>query len=250
MKFFSYALLLSICAASLCAETKLVLRKAGASASFEVPQMTIPAGERVILSTPIVSGDVWLKNGRPIPNALGPVFIIESASPRDNGRYRVTFISDEITESQEIQLTVLTVSGAAQGSRLQTFSTRGIAGAGNQSMVAGFVVSETPGQPTATKRLMVRAVGPSLEEYGVTGFLAHPRLSVYNQTGDLCLPAKVDALEIAQAHLKTGAFPLKVNSADVVLLLTLPAGAYTAQISAAEGSGLVVLDVTEIPPDL
>lgn len=249
MKFTAAAFLLLLSGASLFGETKLVLKKAGAESLFDVPQITVPAGERVVLTTPILSGDVWLKDGRPLPNGFGQTLVIESARPNDSGRYRVSFVSDDISDSQELILTVAPIAATAGGPRMQTFTTRGIAGAGAQSLVAGFVVSETPGQPTATKRVMVRAVGPTLEEFGVTAFLAAPRLSVFNQAGERVEPSVASPVEIAQAHLKTGAFPLKPNAADVVLLLTLHAGAYTAQVSADQGNGFVVLDIHELPED-
>ena len=249
MRLTLLALLLPFTAACLCAETKLVLKKAGVDSLFDLPQVTVPAGERVVLSTPIKSGDVWLKDGHPLPGGFGQTFVIESARPRDSGHYRVSFMSDDVTESQELILTVAPNDAAAGGGRLQTFTTRGIAGMGTQALIAGFVVSETPGQPSATKRVMVRAVGPTLEEFGVTGFLTDPHLSVYDQTGQRCTASTSDAVDIAQAHLKTGAFPLKPGAADVVLLLSLKAGAYTAQVSSEQGSGLVVFDVYELPED-
>lgn len=251
MRALPVALLLPLSAACLCAETKLVLNKVSAATAFDSPQITVPAGERVILTTPVVSGDVWLKDGRPVPDGLGPVLVIEAARPSDSGRYRVSYVSDGITESQELQLTVLGLDGVDTSPRMRTFTTRGIAGAGAQSLVAGFVVSESPGNPTATKRVLVRAVGPTLLEFGITNFLPDPRLHVYDANGNACEPSSTDSLAIADAHLKTGAFPLKPGATDAVQILTLKPGSYTAQVSApaADVTGLVILDVNEIPAD-
>lgn len=201
----------------------------------------------MIFSTPILSGDVWLKDGKPIPDGLGPLFIIESARPRDTGRYRVTYISDGISESQEIMLTVVGMDGMSEGPHMETFTTRGTAGPGSASLVVGFVISAKPGQPTVTKRVLVRAVGPTLVDFGVTGFLKAPILAVYNAAGQPCPSTPRDASEIADAHMKTGAFPLKPNAGDAVMILTLSPGAYTAQVSSNQGTGFVVVDVHEFP---
>lgn len=250
MMFLRSALLLTVFAAGLSAETKIVLRKAGAAAAFEMPQLTVPAGERIIFSTPIVSGDVWLKDGHPIPDAFNPSFVIESAKPSDSGRYSVNYVSDDINESQTVVLTVVPMDGSNATQRLETFTTRGIAGEGVQSLITGFVVSEVPNQPSATKRILLRAVGPTLEEFGVVGFLSTPTLKVFDQSGKEYTSTTTNPTELASAQLRTGAFPLKPNAGDAVMLLTLPAGAYTAQVSSTGGaSGLVVFDVYEVPPD-
>jgi hypothetical protein len=249
MRLILLAFLLPITAICLSAETKLVLKRAGTASSFESPQITVPAGERIIFSTPIVSGDVWLKDGKPIPGGLGPLFIIESARPRDSGRYRVTFISDGISESQEVLLTVVGMDGLSEGPHMETFTTRGTAGPGSASLVVGFVISAKVGEPSATKRVLVRAVGPTLADFGVTGFLKAPLLAVYNSAGQPCPSTPRNSSEVAEAHMKTGAFPLKANGGDAVMILTLTPGAYTAQVSSNQGTGFVVVDVHEFPPE-
>ena len=61
-------------------------------------------------------------------------------------------------------------------------------------------------------------------------------------------PNDADALALADATLRSGAFPLKPNAGDIVQLYTVPAGAYTAQVSAPrDESGVVILDVYDVP---
>lgn len=249
MRLLFSALLSVFSAACLSAETKLILQRAGTTSSFESPQITVPAGERVIFSTPIVSGDVWLKDGKPLPDGLGPLYIIESARIRDSGRYRVSFISDGISESQEVLLTVVGMEGNSDGPHVETFTTRGTAGPGSASLVVGFVISAKPGQPSMTKRVLVRAVGPTLADFGVTGFLKAPLLAVYDSKGNPCQSTPRSPSELADAHMKTGAFPLKPNAGDAVMVMTLKPGAYTAQVSSNQGTGFVVVDVHEFPPE-
>jgi hypothetical protein len=44
-----------------------------------------------------------------------------------------------------------------------------------------------------------------------------------------------------------GAFALGAGSKDAVLLVTLPAGAYTAQVSGVAGGGIALVEVYEVP---
>lgn len=57
-------------------------------------------------------------------------------------------------------------------------STRLLAGAGDNSLIAGFIV-----QGTAPKRVIVRAVGPSLSAVNVQGALQNPTLELFDARG-------------------------------------------------------------------
>ena len=59
-------------------------------------------------------------------------------------------------------------------------STRGRVETGDSVMIGGFIVEGT--QP---KKVIVRAMGPSLTQYGVPGVLADPTLTLHNSTGQL-----------------------------------------------------------------
>jgi acyl CoA:acetate/3-ketoacid CoA transferase alpha subunit len=61
---------------------------------------------------------------------------------------------------------------------LLNVSTRGAVNDGDGVMIGGFIVSGVP-----AKQVVVRAIGPSLAETGVTGFLADPELELYDSTG-------------------------------------------------------------------
>jgi hypothetical protein len=246
MRFASLLILTPLLAATLSAETRLVLNKTSASEALDLQQITVPAGERVTLTVPVLSGNAWLKDGRPIPDAGTQTLTIESATPADSGVYRLSYSGDG---SQVSQAVILTVANANQtGGKFETFSTRGVAGSGDQTLVAGVIVSETQGEASATKRILVRAVGPTLDSFGVSGFLMHPLLKLYNVRGELVTPNDADGLTLADAALRAGAFPLKPDAGDIVQLYTVPAGAYTAQVSAPRNeSGVVILDVYDVP---
>lgn len=140
-------------------------------------------------------------------------------------------------------------SGAgAAGARLVNLSNRGYVGTGNELMIPGFVVSE-PGPKT----FLMRAIGPTLIEHGVSGVLADPQLHVYRRdsTGaeQLILAndnwgENGDAAEIAAAAAQVYAFPLPAGSADAAFVVTLAPGTYTLHASGVgrtTGIGLVEL---------
>eukprot|EP01031_Cornospumella_fuschlensis_P003778 gene3778-4716_t len=62
--------------------------------------------------------------------------------------------------------------------RLINISTRGEAGAGENVLIGGFIITGT-----SPKRVLVRGIGPGLAAFGLTGTLADPRLRVYGATG-------------------------------------------------------------------
>jgi hypothetical protein len=133
--------------------------------------------------------------------------------------------------------------GATGGARFANLSTRGEAGAGADALIAGFVLSGT--EP---RRVLIRAVGPGLGQFGMSGYLPDPRVEIYR--GDLLLASNDDwergrspAAVAASAQL-VGAFALPRSSLDAALLLTLPPGAYTAIVTGADGrSGLALIEI-------
>ena len=110
-------------------------------------------------------------------------------------------------------------------------------------MIPGFAISG-PG----TKRILLRAVGPTLTDYGVTGFLEDPQISlvgssVANPINDNWNDA-VDAPAIQQASQLVSAFDLPDGSKDAVLLVDLPQGQYSLQISGvADATGVALAEV-------
>jgi len=132
--------------------------------------------------------------------------------------------------------------------RVVSFSARTQAGTGDQTLIAGFAVSGPD-----TKRLLIRAVGASLTAYGVSGVLADPVLTLYQ--GNTVIATNDDwnsdtslGSAIQTAAQQTGAFALASSSRDSALLVTLPPGTYTAQVSGKAGAtGVALVEVYEVP---
>jgi hypothetical protein len=71
------------------------------------------------------------------------------------------------------------LSGDAS-SMLGNVSTRAFVQTGDNVMIGGFIV-----QGTQAKKVIVRAIGPELTQYGVSNVLANPTLELHNGTGAL-----------------------------------------------------------------
>ena len=63
---------------------------------------------------------------------------------------------------------------------LANISTRAFVQTGDNVMIGGFIV-----QGTEPKRVIIRAIGPELTQYGVPNALANPTLELHNRTGAL-----------------------------------------------------------------
>ena len=64
------------------------------------------------------------------------------------------------------------------GPRVQNLSTRGTVSTGDNVLINGFIISGTD-----PKTVVVRALGPSLSAFGLSGVLADPVLTVHNSSG-------------------------------------------------------------------
>jgi len=132
--------------------------------------------------------------------------------------------------------------------KLINVSTRGYVGTGPDVLIAGFNITGT-----APKRLLIRADGPALAAYGVSGYLAAPRLQLFNSSGTVIREnfewqTGNDAGLVSAAAAASGAFALANGSSDSSILIVLPPGLYTAQVSSQVGTtGTAEVEVYEVP---
>jgi hypothetical protein len=98
--------------------------------------------------------------------------------------------------------------------------------------------------------MLIRASGPALVPFGVGGTLPDPQLQVSNAQGTVIALNNgwSGNAQIVTAAASVGAFPWSsATSADSAILLTLPPGAYSAQVSGASGdTGVALVEVYEV----
>lgn len=168
----------------------------------------------------------------------------------DAGTYYVRVMTPDATlESNRVTLDVTPVT-TTRNTVLSNLSTRGNAGAGSRAMVVGFVVSGS-----RAKTVLLRAAGPTLASFGVTGTLADPQLTVRNADGATIATSAAtwesssNIADIRSTTARVGAFALQSNSRDAVLLLSLTPGNYTAVAGSPTGaSGNVVIEAYDADP--
>ncbi|PAW83047.1 MAG: hypothetical protein B9S27_01330 [Opitutia bacterium Tous-C8FEB] len=135
-------------------------------------------------------------------------------------------------------------TGATGGGRLTNLSARSVVSPDGGALIAGFNLTGT-----GTRRLLIRAVGPSLEAFGLEGLLSDPRLDLYAAGGSVPLATNQDwSPALAETFRQVGAFALRDGSWDAAFVVTLPAGSYTAQVGSTNGaSGIALVEIYELP---
>jgi len=131
--------------------------------------------------------------------------------------------------------------------RLINISARSQVGTGASILIAGFVIGgSTP------KTVLIRASGPALVPFGLTGTLSDPELAVYGSaSGSTSLATNTGwgaDPQIETAAAWVGAFSWgSTATPDSAIIITLPPGAYTAQVSGASGdTGTALVEVYEV----
>ena len=129
--------------------------------------------------------------------------------------------------------------GSNFGPQLANISTRGFVDIGANVMIAGFIVDSPTG---GDGQVILRALGPSLGEAGVTDPLADPVLDVYDSNGMLIASNDDWQSDQADALTATGIPPTK--DAEAAIVLTLTSGTYTAIESGKDGgTGVGLIEV-------
>jgi len=128
--------------------------------------------------------------------------------------------------------------------RLTNVSARAFSGTGASVLAAGFVIGGN-----GTDTLLIRAIGPALTQFAVAGALATPQLTLFNSDG-VAIGTNTGwggGATLSTAFTRVGAFQLTAGSADSAMLVTLPPGAYTVQVSGANNTtGVGLIEVYEM----
>ncbi len=221
-------------------DTILLLRGLGPSLSN--------AGVAGALQDPILSlygstGSKFNGNDNWKDGGDGPAIQSTGIPPTDNreaalllglGGDSYTVIESGKNKTTGIGLVEVYEIATSSDAELANISTRGFVGTGDNVLIGGFII----GGGDAT--VVVRAIGPSLTAFGVVGALQDPTLTVRNANG---FPVGFDNdwKQHQQAAIQaTGLAPK--DDRESAVLLSLPAGQYTAAVSGVgntTGVGLV-----------
>jgi hypothetical protein len=129
---------------------------------------------------------------------------------------------------------------------LGNISTRGFVQTGDNVMIGGFIV-----QGTGPKTVIIRAIGPSLTQYGVPNVLANPTLELHNGTGALIasndnwqntIIGGIITSDQVGAIQNSGHVPKQPSESAIIA--TLPPGNYTAIVRGVNSTtGVALVEV-------
>ena len=233
------------------------LKEFGISGALDDPTMTIfPAGS----SSELAANDNWgsgqatnslfksLGAFELSPGSLDSAFASLAPGLRVGG-YTVQ-VAGKGSSSGTVIAEIYDAAGSARTAttpRLVNLSTRAQLDTAGE-LVVGFVL-----RGLSARTVLVRAVGPSLGALGVEGVMPDPKLELFdNDNGGKKIGENDNwggDVQIVNVADSVGAFALAGNDTkDAVLLMTLPAGAYSARLSGVGGAGgTAIVEVYEVP---
>jgi hypothetical protein len=222
----------------------------GLASAITDPKLTAFAG-----STAIGGNDNW------VPGEVAATASAVGAFPLTTGSKDAAFLGSGVTAGSysiilegvnntsgialaELYDATPAASFTAATPRFTNVSSRTFVGAGDQTLICGFVVGGT-----GTRRILIRAVGPGLAQFGLTGLLADPQLALYNGTNtQIASNDNWDSAATLPAQQSVGAFALPASSKDSVLVATVSPGAYTVTITGVGGgTGTALIELYELP---
>jgi hypothetical protein len=125
---------------------------------------------------------------------------------------------------------VYDIDDGTTDSKLGNISTRGFVEAGvDNAMIGGFILGSGGG---GLSTVVIRAIGPSLTDFGVTDALADPVLELHDVNGDL-IDSNDNWMDDPNMQMVTDAGLAPGDPNESALYEILPAGSYTAIVTGA-----------------
>ncbi len=130
-------------------------------------------------------------------------------------------------------------------SKLGNISTRGFVDLDDNVMIAGLIAG--PGNGTNLK-ILVRALGPTLSDFGVAGALANPTLDLVNSSGTVIRSNDNWKDDPQQRAAIEGAGLAPSHDEEAALVETVAPGAYTAVVrGSGRATGVGLVEAYNIP---
>jgi hypothetical protein len=124
------------------------------------------------------------------------------------------------------------------GSKLSHLSTRAMVGGAENVLVSRISLAGS-----SPLKVVARVLGPSLTRYGVANPLVNPRMSFYNANGTLLHTSSNWTENPVQANQVRASGYAPTDPREPALMMTLPAGVYTAVVTGENNTaGVALLD--------
>jgi hypothetical protein len=178
-----------------------------------------------------------------------PTNPFESAIIADLPPGNYTAIVRGINDTTGVALVEVYDLGNDASSILGNISTRSFVQTGDNVMIGGFIV-----QGTGAKRVIIRAIGPELSQFGVPDPLANPRLELHNAAGALIgsnddwqhtiIGGVITRSQVADIQNSGHAPTAPTESA---IIAELPPGNYTAIVRGVNNTtGVALVEVYDL----
>jgi hypothetical protein len=131
---------------------------------------------------------------------------------------------------------------APTAATLANISTRGVVAAGDNVMIGGFILRGS----TNVTQVVIRGLGPSLSDQGLSGVVADPTLDLRDANG-VRLIANDNWQDDADSAAQLAARGLAPKvAAEAAIFTTLPAGSYTAILAGKTGGGIGLVEIYNV----
>lgn len=162
----------------------------------------------------------------------------------DPGSY--TFHISSLADRDGVALAEIYGAGQSPECRILNASGRAFVGVGDNVAIAGFVL-----EGNRPKLILIRALGQTLRDFGVTGELDDPQFVVFGSRG---IVAANDDIEnsptygtVRRATSAVGASPLRAGTKDAGTAVLLDPGAYTVVVSGkGGGTGVGLIEIYQV----
>jgi hypothetical protein len=128
----------------------------------------------------------------------------------------------------------------AANSRLANISTRAQVGTDTNVLIGGFIT----GSKIGATRIAVRALGPTLQQFGIANPLPDPRLELRDANGALLASNDNWQSNASQAALITSYGLAPPNNLESAIAISLPPGRYTAIVTGTNNqTGIALIEI-------
>jgi hypothetical protein len=162
----------------------------------------------------------------------------------------VTFLVSDATSPA---VTATTDMPPVPFSELRNISTRAFVQTGDNVLIGGFII-----QGSGTKRVIIRAIGPELTQYGVPNPLSNPTLELHDDTGALIasnddwmhtIIGGIITTNQVQEIMSSGYAP--TDGRESAIIGDLPPGNYTAILRGVNNmTGVALVEVYDLSPGI
>ena len=189
----------------------------------------------------------WAVDGNTWPLETGPIFALNTIL-LGSGPHTVDVLARDVSGrirtdpgklSQETRSWHVDVNGPTPLSQPVNVSTRGNVLGGENVLIGGFIVGGT-----TSKKLIIRAIGPSLQQFGITNALSDPVLQIFGSAGNI-LATNDNWRGTQESEIIASGFQPH-DDREPAIVITLPAGAYTAIVRGNNVTGIALVEVYDL----